>query len=128
VRTILDLAATDPEHLVEKAIHEAEVNRPGGPLSLDDLLVRLRDAAAAGPSAPSSTGGGSGSKSPGLSWRTGSSGSSTPTGSGGRGATSRSRATPSTARGLEQRVIVELDGRRFHDTARSLEVARAPTT
>jgi len=39
-RTILDLAATAPEHLVEKAMHEAEVNRLGGRLSLDDLLYR----------------------------------------------------------------------------------------
>jgi very-short-patch-repair endonuclease len=39
-RTILDLAAGAPEHRVEKAIHEAEVQRLGDVVSLDDLLTR----------------------------------------------------------------------------------------
>ena len=39
-RAILDVAATASEHQVERLGHEAEVQRVGGPLSLDDLLAR----------------------------------------------------------------------------------------
>jgi very-short-patch-repair endonuclease len=39
-RTLLDLAAILPRGPLERAIHEAEVRRLGGPLSLDDLLAR----------------------------------------------------------------------------------------
>jgi very-short-patch-repair endonuclease len=39
-RTLFDLAAILPRGPLERAIHEAEVQRLGGPLSLDDLLAR----------------------------------------------------------------------------------------
>ena len=127
-RTILDLAAASPEHLGEKAIHEAEVNRLGGPLSLDDLLVRY----------------------PGRR------GSRTVRRILARGRigldVTKSELEDAFLRAVdahglkrprrnheiegytvdcawpEHRVVVELDSRRFHDPAPSFEVVRAPMT
>jgi hypothetical protein len=125
VRTLLDLAEVLTPHHLERAVHETEYRRLTSPLSLDALLARHRGRRGTAALKAIVAKGRLGATITRLELEIRFLAFSPPTPSPARWSTNASARTRSTVLWPHRRLVVELDSRQAHETARAFERDRA---